>query len=155
MVAVLPSEKNVRLEFRYDEQGRRVEKAVYDRSTDEVTSLQRFIYEGWNLVGTLDVEGEGEQQVAILNTRYVWRTGSADTGSFGLLMVAGDHDGDPTNLPRAYYPGYDGRGNLTSLAENRQGVAAAAWEYSPFGEVLRAEASAELPSPRSLGATFG
>ena len=148
----LPVERDVRLEFRYDEQNRRVEKTVRDRFSGTVKKRERFLYQGWNLVATLDATDLNNIQVV---SQYFWRTGSADTGSFGLLMIAGDHDGDPGTTRRAYYTGYDGRGNLTSLAAQTRGVAAAAFEYSPFGERLRAEGTGQLPDLDALGVHFG
>jgi len=148
----LPAERDVRLEFGYDEQNRRVEKTVRDRFSGMLKKRERFLYQGWNLVATLDATDLNNIQVV---SQYFWRTGSAETGSFGLLMIAGDHDGNPSTARRAYYTGYDGRGNLTSLAGLTRGVAAAAFEYSPFGERLRTEGTEQLPDLDALGAHFG
>ena len=72
-----------------------------------------------------------------------------------ISNLTGDHDGDALTAPRAFYAGYDGRGNVTTLVESGQGRMAAGFEYAPFGERVRAETTADLPSITSLGAHFG
>jgi hypothetical protein len=57
VAAQLPALKQ-RLEFAYDAQGRRVEKAVYSWNlglgTWNLETRQRFLYDGWNLLAELN-----------------------------------------------------------------------------------------------------
>jgi len=53
----------------------------------------------------------------------------------GALLQIADHRSGKT-----YFPAYDGNGNITALVNSTTGTVAAAYEYSPFGEPLRADA---------------
>ncbi len=59
-------------------------------------------------------------------------------GHIGGLLALQDHvdAGEPV-----YLAGYDGNGNLTSLTDAGDGSLVAAYEYSPFGELLRSTGS--------------
>ncbi|MCX6847207.1 MAG: RHS repeat-associated core domain-containing protein, partial [Verrucomicrobia bacterium] len=58
-----------------------------------------------------------------------------DAGGVGALLQIADHRSGKT-----YFPAYDGNGNITALVNSSTGAVAAAYEYSPFGEPLRADA---------------
>jgi len=52
----------------------------------------------------------------------------------GALLQIADHPSGKT-----YLPAYDGNGNIAALLNASTGALAAAYEYSPFGEPLRAQ----------------
>ncbi len=126
-----------RLEFTYDYLGRRVEKQVTDLTTSAV-SARRYVYDGWNLVAELAVSGGAAGGVV---RSYTWGLDVSGTlggaGGIGALVQFTVHAGTSTT---DYYPSYDGQGNVTALIRS-DGVLAAAYEYGPFGEMLRAEVS--------------
>ncbi len=125
-----------RISFRYDYQGRRIGKKV--ETQDPVTlvwsttSELRFLYQGWNLVAETDAAG------AVLRS-YTWGLdlmGSLTaSGGVGALLQVADHAAD-----KRYFPAYDGNGNVAALVNAASGTVAASYEYSPFGETLRAPA---------------
>ncbi|MGC4073935.1 MAG: RHS repeat-associated core domain-containing protein [Nibricoccus sp.] len=119
-------EQPTAVEFKYDYQGRRVSKKVYNRTggTWSLSSERRYVYQGWNVIAELNGSGSTLRQ-------FFWN-------SDVLLMI---QDGSET-----YLPGYDGNGNLTTLMK-ANGVIAAAYEYSPYGELLRAEGSYATQNP--------
>ena len=57
-----------------------------------------------------------------------------NAGGVGALLQIADH---PTG--KTYLPTYDGNGNIVSLLNADTGALAAVYEYSPFGEPLRAQ----------------
>ncbi len=74
----------LRLDFKYDYAGRRVEKTVYNLDTSTQTLARRFLYDGWNLVAELDGAGTN------LMRSYTWGLDLAGslsaTGGVGALM---------------------------------------------------------------------
>jgi RHS repeat-associated protein len=58
----------------------------------------------------------------------------SSAGGVGALLQIADH---PT--AQTYLPTYDGNGNVVALVNATSGAVAAAYEYSPFGEPLRAQ----------------
>ncbi|MDR1284423.1 MAG: type IV secretion protein Rhs [Opitutaceae bacterium] len=125
-----------RLEFKYDYMGRRVSKIVREKATATAAwtlkSETRFLYDGWNLVAETNASG------AILRS-YVWGLDLAAsptaTGGVGALLQITDHT---VSSPQRYFPTYDGNGNIATLVRAADGVLSAVYEYSPFGELLRA-----------------
>lgn len=57
---------------------------------------------------------------------------------------------DRTGTVTAYLPGYDGNGNVSTVSA-ADGTLAGAYEYSPYGETLRAEGA---PTPGRLVRSF-
>jgi hypothetical protein len=51
----------LRLDFKYDYMGRRIEKRVYNLDTSTETLARRFVYDGWNLIAELDGSGSAIQ----------------------------------------------------------------------------------------------
>lgn len=120
------------LEFRYDYQGRRVQKSVYDGSTGNLVSARRYLYDGWNLVGEYDA------QAGTCGTRlrsYQWGldvTGAIHgSGGVGGLLQIVDHA-----LSKRLYPCYDANGNVTALVNGATGSVEAKYEYGPFGQTV-------------------
>jgi RHS repeat-associated protein len=130
----VPDTAKKRLEFKYDYQGRRVEKTVYAWTGSQYTaqSTNRFVYDGWNLLAVLDGQASVVQS-------FRWGLDLSGTmqgagGVGGLLSMTS------TNGAQAgsYFYGYDGRGNVTVLLNATNGAEGARYEYGPFSEVLRA-----------------
>ena len=114
--------------FKYDYLGRRVEKKVVRGTTTE--SHLRFVWRGWLLVAELNAASNN----ALVKT-YTW--GPDISGSFGgaggnggVLMVE-DHEAD-----EKFFPAYDAQGNVTGLIDT-SGNLVAAYEYDPFGKLIR------------------
>jgi RHS repeat-associated protein len=114
------------LNFAYDYQGRRIQKAVAIGGAGVYTN--DFLYDGWNLVATLN------PQSSILAS-YVW--GSDLSGSMqgaggvgGLLEVI--NYGSGTN-----FVAFDGNGNVAALVNAANGTLSANYDYGPFGELIR------------------
>jgi RHS repeat-associated protein len=122
------------LQFSYDYLGRRVEKKVYANSTGGTPTLDhRYIYDGWNLVAETDGSG------TLLRT-YVWGldlSGSLTaSGGVGALLELTNVSGSSTSN---YYASMDGAGNVAGLVKASDGSLAAVYEYSGYGEPMRAE----------------
>ena len=58
----------------------------------------------------------------------------SDAGGVGALLEIADISSGKT-----FFPCYDGNGNVVALLNASTGAAAAVYEYSPYGEALRAE----------------
>ena len=136
--AGLPGKK---LEFRYDSTGRRTSKKVstWSGSAWTVQSEVRFVDQGWNLVAELDTSGNRVRT-------YAWGLDIASslsaTGGIGALVQLVDHTGTVT----AYHPGYDGSGNVAAVMKD-DGTIVAAYEYGPFGELLRKDGAYAAANP--------
>ena len=127
----------ITLTFRYDYLGRRVEKLVIDNASNRLLTGRRFLYDGWNLIAEYALNPQ--LSTLSLFRSYTWglditRT-LTDAGGVGALLQIADHRSGKT-----YFPAYDGNGNVTALVNSSTGAVAAAYEYSPFGEPLRADA---------------
>ena len=116
--------------FKYDYLGRRVEKKVV-RGTTTVSHL-RFVWRGWMLVAELNAASDN----AKVKT-YTW--GPDVSGSFGGaggnggVLVFKDHT---SSVNESFYPAYDAQGNVTGLI-NTSGNLDAAYEYDPYGKLIR------------------
>lgn len=132
-----------KVEFAYDYLGRRVQKKAFTWSGSawQLQSATRFLYDGWNLIAEYDAPNG----TSIENRKrtYTWgldTNGSlAPTGGAGALLQI-THYNSSGNPMANYLPAYDGNGNLVALYDAAgNGTAAAIYEYSPFGELLRCE----------------
>ncbi len=130
-----------RLEFKYDYLGRRVRKLVYDGwngatySGTPITDT-KYLYDGWNLIAEFNAIS-----TLALAKIYTWGldlTGSlAAAGGVGGLIQIHDIGATKTLLPT-----YDGNGNVAALLNAETGstlTLEAAYEYDPFGNLLRCE----------------
>jgi RHS repeat-associated protein len=119
------------LAFTYDYLGRRVQKAATNLDDGSKSYTRRYVYNGWNLVAELDSTGTN------LLRSYTWGLDLAGsfsaTGGVGALLEITDH-----TASKNYFAAYDHNGNVAALVRD-DGTLAAAYEYSPFGEPLRAE----------------
>ena len=129
-IANLAPTNQLRLDFAYDYMGRRVQKIVSTWGTTNFVaqSTNRFVYDGWNLLAVVN------PQSAILQS-FVWGQDVSgtmtDAGGVGGLLMASISG---TNC----FAAYDGNGNITSLINATDKSLAARYEYSPYGELLRA-----------------
>ncbi|MGD8454683.1 MAG: RHS repeat-associated core domain-containing protein [Phycisphaerae bacterium] len=146
-----PETGDLKIEFKYDYLGRRVEKAVYDANGSggwEVTPTEtrRFMYDDWRMV--LELEGgAGVPPANEVVRQYTWgldlsgsRGGAGGIG--GLLGVydAGEED--------EYIYFHDAQGNVGQVVgwvDDFGGASGSAWdanrlvacyEYAPYGEIL-------------------
>lgn len=91
----------------------------------------RFVYDGWNLIVILN------SQSSILQS-FTWGQDLSGTmqgaGGIGGLLLVTAHGGANTNC----FAGYDGNGNVMLLVNAGDRSTAARYEYSAFGETLRA-----------------
>jgi RHS repeat-associated protein len=133
------------IQFKYDYLGRRVRKTVSAwGGSAYVASLDRkFIYNGWNLLAEYAVPSSG---VSPLASAYIWGLDLSgnlvDGGGVGGLLAIKDVTNSAWHLPY-----YDANGNLHALADRASGTLTAAYEYSPFGETLRATGAYAAANP--------
>jgi hypothetical protein len=125
---------NQKLSFRYDHLGRRIPeaRAEPDRGTD---TCRRYLYEGWNLVAEFDAT---ESACGALVRRLFLGPGSdrllhRQGGGVGALLQIADNVAGTVGLAAR-----DGNGNVVALInpDSSSAPVAAAYEYSPFGEIL-------------------
>ena len=115
---------------KYDYLGRRVEMKVVQGTTTE-THL-RFVWRGWLLVAELNAASNN----ALVKT-YTW--GPDISGSFGGaggncgVLIFRDHTRTDNE---SFFPAYDAQGNVTGLIDT-SGNLVAAYEYDPFGKLIR------------------
>ena len=134
----------LRLDFEYDWQGRRIGKKVWSNvaGTGQPTLSRAYLYRGWNLVMELDAAAPTKT----LLTQYVWgrdlaggvdgaglpgQQGQATAGGVGGLV-------EIRTATATYGVVYDGNGNVMGLVDGSNGTVAARYEYGPFGELIRA-----------------
>lgn len=125
-----------KLEFVYDYLGRRVEKKVTQISTTTLTSEERFLYDGWNLVAVYEPANAGtlvKTHTWGLDLSQTLQGAGAVGGLLGVEEMAGTHQG-------VYAFAYDVNGNVSEVFDDA-GAVVAHYEYSPFGEVVRSTGS--------------
>lgn len=124
------------LEFRYDYLHRRVQKRVLDGGTSAEISSRRYLWDGHSLLA--EFSSSVFQSFSLVRS-YTWgldiATSMSSAGGVGALLQIADHPSGKT-----YLPAYDGNGNVTALLNAATGAIAAAYEYSPYGELVRAQA---------------
>ncbi len=129
----LPESARLKLEFRYDYQGRRIEKIVSSWDAQNWTWVpqytNRFVYDGWNLVAMLHPD-------ASVIRSFMWGLDLSGTlqgaGGVGGLLFIGD-----CSSSGYCSPAFDGNGNVMALVSTSGGTNCATYEYGPFGEVIR------------------
>ncbi len=99
-------------------------------------SSARFIYNRWDIIA--EYSALNGSTLDKLQRTYAWGVdiaGSlADAGGVGALLQFAN-----STTSTAFMPSYDGNGNIASLINLGSGALAGAFEYSPFGEMLRDE----------------
>ena len=128
-----------RIEFDYDDAGRRIAKRVLNWNTATsafvLNKSLRFLYDGWNLVAEFNFIPQTSS--FILLRSYSWGTDLSGSeqgaGGVGGLLFATVHS-TPSSLLLA--PCYDGNGNVTAWLEAATGAVSAAFDYDAFGNLL-------------------
>jgi RHS repeat-associated protein len=131
-VSSLPNAAKRRLEFGYDHQGRRIWSKISTNNGSYVVSRNtRFVYDGWNLVAELNATNNAPQRT------YLWGNDLSGTldgaGGIGGLVAIRDH-----GAGTYHFTCYDGNGNVMALVNAGDQSISAQYEYSPFGELIRA-----------------
>lgn len=130
--------------------GRRIQKIV---STNNgiawiAISTNRYVYDGWNLIATLD------SQSSILQS-FTWGkdlSGSLQgAGGVGGLLSTIIHSGPNAGT---YFYCFDGNGNVAALANAANGTMAGQWEYDPFGNAIRASGPLAKANPFLFSTKF-
>jgi RHS repeat-associated protein len=133
---------NQKFVFGYDPQGRRITKIISNWNGTawiEISNL-KFVYDGWNLLAELDKTNAPVRS-------YAWGIDlggneQAAGGVGGLLSVTSHQSPLGT-----YFVSYDGNGNVAALLSAQSAKLSANYEYSPFGETLRATGNAAKLNP--------
>ncbi|HEY5915661.1 MAG TPA: RHS repeat-associated core domain-containing protein [Verrucomicrobiae bacterium] len=127
-----PTGSKRRLEFTYDHQSRRIKSKITNLDTGVVTSENKFLYDGWNLLAELNATNN-----AIIRS-FVWGldlSGSMQgAGGVGALLKVTYNGASTTNC----FAAYDGNGNVMALVKADGASLCARYHYGPFGEVVRA-----------------
>jgi RHS repeat-associated protein len=132
--------------FKYDYLGHRVQKRVQDAGTSAEISCRRYLYDGWKLIAEFDATGE---TCGSILRSFTWGLDLAGGSGIGSLLQIADH------ATGAYYlPTFDENGNVMSLLSASDGSVAAAYEYSPFGELLRKEGPYAAANPFRFSTMF-
>lgn len=130
-ISSAPAAAKKKLEFTYDSQGRRISKKVYNwnsgSSSYQLQATSYCVYDAWNKIAELNGSGS-------LVSSHVW--GNDLSGS---MQGAGGVGGLLFSADDAF--AYDGNGNVTSLTDMSSGTLSGEYEYSPFGETVRATAA--------------
>jgi RHS repeat-associated protein len=116
--------------YEYGPQGRRIKKLVSTNngSLYYPLSTNRFLYDGWNLVASVN-------PASSLVQSFIWGldlSGSPQGagGVGGLVAIDAPWTG-------VQFMAMDGNGNVAALVSATDGTAAATYEYGPFGEAIR------------------
>jgi RHS repeat-associated protein len=131
--ANIPVASRWRLEFGYDYLGRRTQKVVKD-GNGAVLSTRRYLYDGWRLLAEVD-EANAPVRTCLwgLDLSGSLPDGPNNAGGIGGLVAITDHAAPMST----HFPAYDGNGNVAALVK-ADGTLSARYEYSPFGELIRA-----------------
>jgi RHS repeat-associated protein len=128
-----------RLEFICDYRHRRIERRVYHAPAGPDISTERYLYDVWNRVATMNASNQVQQ-------RFTWGldlSGSLQgAGGVGGLLWIEEVAGSTTHLVCL-----DGNGNVTSLINAATKAITAAYDYSPFGETIRKSGSYAEANP--------
>jgi RHS repeat-associated protein len=157
-VAGVANSNRLRLEFAYDYQGRRGSKTVKSWNggtfTNAVTT--RFVYDlsaegagGWNLVASLDPQSS-------LLQAFLWGQDLSGTedGAGGIGGLVGVFETSNGQISNCHFASYDGNGNVTALVKASDASVSARYEYSPFGETLRATGPMAKANPFRFSTRF-
>jgi len=124
----------ISLKFEYDWQSRRIRKQVWPNTnwSGTPTNDVKFLYDGWNLLTELNATNNA------LIRSFVWGSDLSGTiqgagGVGGLLFI-----GNGASAIGYSAAAFDGNGNVMALVSLSGGTNCATYEYSPFGELLRA-----------------
>jgi RHS repeat-associated protein len=115
----------------YDGQSRRVRKQVstYASGSWSLTTDEKFIYDGWNVVAVLDVSSPSP---FALSRTYTWGSDLSGSmqGAGGVGGLLSTKDGSSV-----YHYTYDANGNVSEVLNSSGGIAAH-YEYDTFGNAV-------------------
>ncbi len=127
-----------KLVFHYDAGGRRLAKTVYHgtAAAPVFDSSTRWLYDGWN--PTSEFSGTADTGGTITRTKsYTWGPDLSGTpqgaGGVGGLLAVIVHSGFTNS---AYYPSYDGNGNIVAWTLEGTPAPVSRREYDAFGNTL-------------------
>lgn len=129
-----PVASKLRLTFSYDAVGRRITKAVENYSGSSwVTNLsERFTYDGWSMQSELNATNN------VVIRSYLWGLDLSHTfhkaGGIGGLVSMTDRTIFPAT---SYFYIFDAAGNTRGLTIANTGQNTVAYDYGPFGEIIR------------------
>ncbi len=137
--SAVPLDFRRRLDMTYDAGSRRIGQTISTWTNNAYASAKtkRFVSDGWNLLAELDVS-------KTLVQAYVWGTDLSGSmtgagGVGGLLMV------NTGSASHGY--AYNSNGDVRSLVSLTDGGQSAAYEYGPFGELIRSSGAMALSNP--------
>ena len=137
------------LNFAYDYMGRRIQKIVYTNNGSSYVGeyTNKYGYDGWNCVATMS-------PTFALSSTFLWGSDISGTmqgaGGVGGLVKIAYYGTSTTNC----FVAYDGNGNVSALVNAANGVTLANYEYSPFGELIRATGPMAKLNPFTFGTYF-
>jgi RHS repeat-associated protein len=151
-ISNVANSNRLRLEFAYDYQSRRIGKLVkaWNGSSFAPQSTNRFVYDGWNLLAVVN-------PASSLAQAFFWGvdlSGYADRdGGIGGMIgyIETSNSGQQTNCN---FGCYDGNGNVQALLSANQGTLSARYEYSPYGECVRASGVLARANPFRFSTKF-
>jgi RHS repeat-associated protein len=129
------------VEYTYDAHSRRIAKTVGSTRT-------YYIYDGWNCVGEYrgNVHTTGSAPSLTRTYTHTWGldlSGSKQgAGGVGGLLMSSKFTS--SSAATAYYPLYDGNGNITAYIDNGR-VVRATFDYDPFGNITNNNNTQALP----------
>ena len=126
-----------RVSFSYDGLSRRISKLVsyYDGTLWATLGTWFYTWDGWNCV----LRCYDDLTVLNWDQSYIWGPDLSGTfqgaGGVGGLLIEYQNLGENTTARRLV--GYDGNGNVTTLADGANGQLWALYEYDAFGNETR------------------
>jgi hypothetical protein len=135
------------IKFEYDWRSRRIRKQVWNNTggSGNPTLDTKSLYDNWNLIAILNSSSS-------LLQSFLWGSGvpdsAQDSGAAGGLLAI-------TDLSQgSHFATCDAAGNVVALAKATDATLSAAYEYGPFGELMRATGSAAGVNPIRPFCTF-
>ncbi len=135
-ISSVPDAAKVKVENLYDYMGRRVRKTVsngYSGGTYNTTNVTTYVWDGFNIIAEMSDAGYTNWYTYGLDLSGTLQ-GAGGVG--GLLSMTQHSSLSPQ--PSTYLYCFDGNGNVVNLVNATDGSIAATYEYSPFGQPLRA-----------------
>ena len=134
--------------YAYDYLNRRTLKRAI---VNGVETARGYLSQGWTVIAEYDATGG--TSIGGIQRSYTWGLDLAgslgDTGGVGGLLQLTAYDAGAS-----YLPAYDAKGNVMALYDAATGTAAAIYEYSPFGELLRGDGAYAKLNPIRFGTEF-
>jgi len=130
------------LKFKYDANGRRVEKVVIDAKTGRPVKTIRFLYSGFKCVASQETNGEVKF--------YQWTPRSGIYNGTSSQQLLGIHNPKTAQTLNVLT---DGNKNVIGLINN-QGAILNKYSYTPFGKELRKLETVENATPFKISSEY-